>query len=107
MAKDREQVDPQKVREQLLALAEQIHRLEESGELLESTPELIRLMGNLRATLFEYEVRFTGRLLPSPEEPPEVLEAQRIVHEAARQMEDEEEMWWRRWTMEREEEDEE
>ncbi|UCC72238.1 MAG: hypothetical protein JSV86_18015 [Gemmatimonadota bacterium] len=100
MAKKRDQIDPTELRQQLLDLAAVVLELEERGELLEATPELIKIMGDLRSRLFEYEVRHTGRLFGQEEELPEILEAQRIVDEAARRLEDEEEQeWWRRWSM--------
>ncbi len=107
MAKERERVDPELLRQQLLELADAIHRLDEEGELLHSTPQLIKLMGNLRASLFEYEVRSTGRLLPKSSEPPEVIEAQRIVEEAAQRMQEAERAWESGWSLDLEEEFEE
>jgi hypothetical protein len=100
MAKKPDQIDPKELRQQLIDLARAIIELEEQGDLLEATPELIKIMGDLRARLFEYEVRFTGRLFAEEDDVPEVLEAQRIVDEAARRLEEEEEEeWWRRWNM--------
>jgi hypothetical protein len=95
---DQHAVDPKRLRQALLELADSILKLEDEGALLEATPDLMQMMGDLRRALFEYEVRVTGRLLPNFEERPEVVEAQRIVHEAARRLEEEEEEWWRRWT---------
>ncbi|UCF18560.1 MAG: hypothetical protein JSU87_11490 [Gemmatimonadota bacterium] len=96
MANKPQQVDPERLRRSLLRLAQEIIRLEKDGELLHAAPVLIRMMGNLRSQLFEWEVRCTGRLLPRGE-PPEILEAQRIVEEAARRLEQEDdEDWWRR-----------
>ena len=106
MGKKPDQVDPEKLRQSLLRLARLIRKLDQQGRLLESTPDLIRLMGNLRAKLFEYEVRHTARLLPEPSEPPEVLEAQRIVEEAARALEEAERQWERPWAPDGEEEEE-
>ena len=98
MAAEPEKIDPTELRRELLQLADLIQRLEESGELLQASPELIRIMGNLRSKLFEYEVRHTGRLLPKPTDAPEVLEAQRIVEDAARRMEEEERSWKGDWS---------
>ena len=98
MADRRERVDPEDLREDLLELAEVIRRLDERGELLAATPELIKILGNLRAQLFEYEVRHTSRFLSN--DLPEVAEAQRIVFDAARRMEEEDEEWWRRFSSE-------
>lgn len=103
MADKRERVDPEDLREDLLELAEVIRRLDEQGELLMATPELIKILGNLRSQLFEYEVRHTGRFLR--EDLPEIVEAQRIVFDAARKMEEEDEEWWRRFSKENEDEE--
>ncbi len=103
MANKRERVDPEDLREDLLELAEVIRRLDEQGELLMATPELIKILGNLRSQLFEYEVRHTNRFLV--DDLPEVAEAQRIVLDAARRMDEEDEEWWRRFS--REDDDEE
>ncbi len=105
MARKRDQLDPEQLRQNLLRLAELIRRLDEQGELLEASPRLIRYMGNLRAQLFEYEVRHTGRLLPAPQDAPEVLEAQRIIEEAARRIEEAERRWGHPWTPEGDEEE--
>ncbi len=94
MAEQGNKVDPKKLRQELLNLAAAIRQLDQEGELLHSSPELIRRMGDLRRKLFEYEVRCTERLLPRGELP-EVLEAQRIVREAAQQLEEEDEKWRR------------
>ena len=98
MADRRERVDPEELREDLLELADVIRRLDEHDELLMATPELIKILGNLRSQLFEYEVRHTGRFLGG--DPPEVAEAQRIVMDAARKLEEEDEEWWRRFSSE-------
>lgn len=105
MSPKHDKVDPERLRRNLLGLAALIRRLDSEGSLLENSPRLIRIMGNLRAGLFEYEVRCTGRLLPE-ETPPEVIEAQRIVEEAARRLEEQEdEEWWRRFSSEPDEDD--
>ena len=106
MAGKRSQVDPEQLRRNVLRLAQLIRKLDEEGRLLEASPRLIRYMGNLRAQLFEYEVRHTGRLLPRPDVP-EVLEAKRIIEEAARRMEDSEQLSDRPWSPEANEEEDE
>lgn len=106
MGKERDRVDPESLRQNLLRLARLIRKLDQQGRLLESSPELIRLMGNLRSKLFDYEVRHTGRLLPQPSEPPEVKEAQRIIEEAVRALEEAEQQWGRGWSPEADEDDE-
>lgn len=105
MGKRQDQVDPERLRQELLALAAMIVRLEEAGELLQASPRLIKLMGNLRSKLFEYEVRHTRRLLPKASESPEVLEAQRIIEEAARRLEEAERSWERGWSPDPDEEE--
>lgn len=105
MTERREDVDPEALRRHLLELATRIRQLDEAGELLNASPELIRLMGNLRSKLFEYEVRHTGRLLPKSVDLPEVAEAQRIVEEAARRMEEAESSWGQPWSHDLEEEE--
>lgn len=102
---DEHAVDPKKLRQDLLNLADAILRLDEEGTLLDATPELIRIFGDLRSALFEYEVRFTDHFFDDYEELPEVLEAQRIVNEYARQIEEDERGWWRRWSPEMGEDD--
>lgn len=103
MADRRERVDPEDLREDLLELAEVVRRLDERGELLLATPELIKIFGDLRSRLFEYEVRHTDRFLS--DDLPEVTEAQRIVYDAARRMEEEDEEWWRRFSKEDDDEE--
>ncbi len=94
MAENGKKVDQKRLKQELLNLAAAIRRLDEEGELLHASPELIRLMGDLRRKLFEYEVRCTERLLPR-KELPEVLEAQQIVRDEARRLEEEDEKWRR------------
>lgn len=61
----------------LRALAERIQDLDQSGRLLDATPELLRLLGSARSELFHYEVRITY-------DNPEVAEHRRIVEDAER-----------------------
>ena len=42
--------------------AELILRLEAEGRLLDATPRLLKVLGELRSKIFAYEVRATGRL---------------------------------------------
>ncbi len=93
MAKERDHVNPDKLRRSLLDFADLIRKLDEEGGLVDSAPRLLKIMGDLRSVLFEYEVRSTGRLLPKSKEPPEVLEAQRIVEDAVRRLEEAEQDW--------------
>jgi hypothetical protein len=78
----------------LRALADRIHELDRSGQLLRGAPELLRMMGDARSELFHYEVRSTY-------DTPEVADSRRIVDEAQRQDsflpdEPEEDEPWRR-----------
>jgi hypothetical protein len=65
----------------LRALAARIQELENDVQLLRSSPELIRLLGDARSELFHYEVRCTY-------DTPEIAESKRIVEQAKKQMED-------------------
>jgi hypothetical protein len=56
-------------------LAERILDLDARGQLLESVPDLLQRMGELRSELFHYEVRSTY-------DTPEIAESRRIVDEA-------------------------
>jgi hypothetical protein len=59
----------------LRTLAERIQELDRTGRLLDTAPELQKLLGNARSELFHYEVRSTY-------DTPEVAESRRIVDEA-------------------------
>jgi len=91
-------ITPEALRSDLLRLAALIHQLERESRLLDATPSLLRLLGDLRAKLFAYEVRFTHRL-PSQERRPEeeeddaMREARRIVEEAIRREREAREEW--------------
>jgi hypothetical protein len=61
----------------LRALAERIRQLDQSGRLLEATPELLKRLGTARSELFHYEVRLTY-------DTPEIAENRRIVDDARR-----------------------
>lgn len=65
----------------LRSLARRIQDLDREGRLLESAPELQRLLGNARSELFHYEVRSTY-------DTPEIAESRRIVEEAKRRLEE-------------------
>lgn len=105
MADERDKVDPEKLRKDLLRLASLIQRLDKEGRLLEGAPRLLKLMGDLRSQIFDYEVRSTGRLLPKSEVPPEVLEAERIVQDAIQRQTEAEEEWDGTWASEDEEDE--
>jgi hypothetical protein len=90
-------ITPEALRSDLLRLAGLIQQLERESRLLDATPSLLRLLGDLRAKLFAYEVRFTQRL-PSQERRTEaedeaVREARRIVEEAIRREREAREEW--------------
>ncbi|HEU4569846.1 MAG TPA: hypothetical protein VFS07_04685 [Gemmatimonadales bacterium] len=68
------------LRERLRALAARIHALDAEGKLLETVPELLRLLGEARSELFHYEVRSTY-------DTPEVAESRRVVDEAIQGLE--------------------
>jgi len=98
-------VDPERLRRDLLQLAEFIQKMDRERSLLNAAPRLLKLMGDLRSALFEYEVRHTGRLLPKPvppgaepdseNEPPAVRESRRIVQEAIERQREAEREWER------------
>jgi len=78
----------------LRGLAERIQELDRAGRLLESSPDLQKLLGTARSELFHYEVRATY-------DSPEVAESRRIVDEARRRAEltfddDADDQPWRR-----------
>ncbi|MGD8727744.1 MAG: hypothetical protein PVH40_08870 [Gemmatimonadales bacterium] len=82
--------------ELLRALSARIRELEEDEALLAAGPELLRLLGDVRSELFQYEVRVTY-------DSPEVAESRKIVEEAQRQSQswdpedtEEDEEPWRR-----------
>ncbi len=86
-------ISPERLRADLVHFAQFLQRLDDEDRLLEATPRIIRMMGDLRSKLFAYEVRGTGRLAPPEPEPPEVQESLRIVEEAARRAREAEEEW--------------
>lgn len=84
-----------RVRLELVLLAELIQDLAREDSLLEAVPFLLRRLGDLRQVLFDYEVRGTERLLPI--EDPKEREARRLIREMEerkrRMMEDWEKPW--------------
>lgn len=110
MSERADHVDPKKLRENLLRLAEFIREMDRQGRLLTAGPRLLKLMGDLRSELFHYEVRHTGRLLPKetaaetePDSPIE-RESRRIVEDSVRRQRELEEQWTRGWSAEEREE---
>ena len=62
----------------LRQLAARIQQLARDDDLLAAGPELLKMMGDARGELFQYEVRVTY-------DSPEVAESRRIVEQARRQ----------------------
>lgn len=83
--------DGEKVRRVLLNFAELVQRLDDEGRLLRALPLLLTRLGDVRALLFDFEVRHTERLMPV--EDPEEREARRIVREARERMEELADEW--------------
>ena len=87
-------ITPDRLRSELLRFARLILKMEEEGVLLDKTPSVLRLLGELRQMLFAHEVRYTKKLLPpektteeKPAEPtadPALEDSRRIVEEALR-----------------------
>lgn len=86
---------PDALRADLRHFAQLILRLERDGRLLEATPQLLKLLGDLRAKLFAYEVRCTASLQHDAE--PELTESERIVREAMDRAMEAEREWQRGW----------
>lgn len=101
MSERADHVDPNKLRENLLRLAEFIREMDRQGQLLTAGPRLLKMMGDLRSELFHYEVRHTGRLLPkeptaqAQTEPPAERESRRVVEDALRRQRELEKEWRR------------
>ncbi len=66
--------------ELLRMLSRRLDELDRDGQLLNATPELLKLLGNIRSELFHYEVRATY-------DTPEVADNRRIVESARQQAE--------------------
>lgn len=88
-------ITPERLRSELLRFARLITKMEEEGVLLDKTPSVLRMLGELRQMLFAHEVRYTRKLLPpektqdQPVEPadaadPATEDSRRIVEEALR-----------------------
>jgi len=86
-------ITPERLRSEVLRFARLLQKMDEEGVLLDKSPSILRLLGELRQMLFAYEVRYTKKLLPSekargekasPAEDPAVRESARIVQEALR-----------------------
>lgn|SRR5688572_29292965 len=92
-------ITPDGLRADLRHFADLIQRLDAEDRLLEATPRLLKVLGDLRAKIFAYEVRVTGRLFPREKRPegPHVGEARKIVEDAIRRIEEAEREWTRPW----------
>jgi len=85
-------ITPEKLKAEILRFARLLLKMEEEGVLLEKTPSVLRLLGELRQMLFAYEVRYTKKLMPSErpdreavaERDPGLDDSLRIVQEALR-----------------------
>lgn len=55
-------ITPEQLRSRLVRFAKLVLKLEERGELLDRSPAVMKLMGELRRMLFAWEVRGTARL---------------------------------------------
>ena len=66
--------------ELLRMLSRRLDELDRDDQLLNATPELLKLLGNIRSELFHYEVRATY-------DTPEVADNRRIVESARQQAE--------------------
>lgn len=91
-------IKPEELAADLRRFAELILRLDAEGRLLEAAPGLLRVLGDLRAKIFAYEVRATGRLAPRPDEPDELREARRVIEDAIERAREAENEWGRPWS---------
>jgi hypothetical protein len=90
-------ITPDDLRADLRHFAELILRLESEGHLLDATPRLLKVLGDLRAKIFAYEVRATGQLLAREGESEELREAQRIIEDAIGRSREAESEWSKPW----------
>lgn len=93
-----ESVSPDDLRADLRHFADLIVRLDADGKLLDAAPHLLKLLGDLRAKIFAYEVRFTRNLTRTEEKermPAYLEQSRRIVEEAIRRAREAEEEWRR------------
>ena len=85
-------ITPDRLRSEILRFARLLLKMEEDGVLLDKTPSVLRMLGELRQMLFAHEVRHTRKLLPSqkpnqtPDQPldPGLDDSRRVVEEALR-----------------------
>lgn len=74
------------VRQRLLAFTDWVQHVVQEGRLVDELPTVMRMLGDLRQVLFDYEVRGTERLLPTDD--PLERESRRIVREAKEREDD-------------------
>ena len=91
-----------RVRLELVLLAELIQDLARKDSLLEAVPFLLRRLGDLRQVLFDYEVRGTERLLPI--EDPKEREARRLIREMEERKREMMKDWEKPWEPDEDEE---
>lgn len=85
-------ITPERLRSEILRFARLLQKMDEEGVLLDKTPSVLRMLGELRQMLFAHEVRYTRKLLPSqkPDQPPDQApdpgldDSRRVVEEALR-----------------------
>lgn len=85
-------ISPDELRRQLVRFARLVLRREEKGTLLDSVPDLMQFLGELRQMVFAYEVRGARRSepgagrdakAPAPDgSDPSLSESLRVVNEA-------------------------
>lgn len=92
-------ISPEDLRIDLRRFAELIVSLDDDGTLLDATPRLLKVLGDLRAKIFAYEVRVTGRLFPREQDAAsqEIEDTRRIVDEAIERFNEAENEWTRPW----------
>lgn len=86
-------ISPERLRADLRRFAQLILRLDEEGRLLEGSPRVMKMMGDLRSKLFAWEVRGARDLGPDEPETEPRSEAERIVDEAIRRSREAGEEW--------------
>ncbi|HEX7049281.1 MAG TPA: hypothetical protein VF188_03630 [Longimicrobiales bacterium] len=89
-------ITPDALRADLRHFAEFVLRLDADGQLLDSAPRLLKLLGDLRAKIFAYEVRGTGHLFRQAEDDT-AEETRRVVDEAIRRIQEAAREWSRPW----------
>lgn len=87
---------PDALRADLRHFAQLVLRLEQDGVLLDATPQLLKLLGDLRAKLFAYEIRSAGRFRRDDRQRI-ADDSERIVREALERARDAEREWRQRW----------